>query len=75
MSRIVFFNIPAWGHTNPTMEIVRQLTSQGHSVRYYSFETFRETLEKAGTEVICCDHALPPEPEKLEKSWERILHC
>ena len=67
MSRIVFFNIPAWGHTNPTVEVVRQLTTRGHSVRYYSFETFRETLEKAGAEVICCDHALPPEPDHLEK--------
>ena len=30
MSRIVFFCIPAWGHTNPTVEVVRQLTDMGH---------------------------------------------
>lgn len=67
MSKIVFFNIPAWGHTNPTIEVVWKLVSQGHTVRYYSFEPFRETLQEAGAEVICCDHALPPQPKHLEK--------
>ena len=28
MSRIVFFCIPAWGHTNPTVEVVRTLVRQ-----------------------------------------------
>ena len=46
MSRIAFFCIPAWGHTNPTVEVVRALTEQGHQVRYYSFAPFREKLEK-----------------------------
>ena len=41
MSRIVFFSIPAYGHTNPTVEVVRQLVRRGHRVRYYSFEEFR----------------------------------
>ena len=47
MNRIAFFSIPAWGHTNPTVEVVRQLTAQGHQVRYYSFAAFREKLEDA----------------------------
>ena len=37
MSRIVWFCIPAWGHTNPTVEVVRHLTARGHQVRYYTF--------------------------------------
>ena len=71
MSRIVFFCIPAWGHTNPTVEVVRQLTAMGHQVRYYSFEPFREKLEAAGAEVICCDEALPPQPKDLDKKLGR----
>ena len=67
MSRIVFFNIPAWGHTNPTVEVVRELADRGHHVRYYSFEPFRKKLETAGAEVICCDNALPPQPKNLDK--------
>lgn len=71
MSRIVFFCIPAWGHTNPTVEVVRQLTAMGHQVRYYSFAPFREKLEAAGAEVICCDEALPPQPKDLDKKVGR----
>ena len=55
MRRIVFFSIPAWGHTNPTVEVVRQLTAQGHQVRYYSFAAFREKLEAAGADAIVED--------------------
>ena len=67
MSRIAFFCIPAWGHTNPTVEVVRALTEQGHQVRYYSFAPFREKLEDAGAEVILCDEALPPAPPGLDR--------
>lgn len=71
MSRIVFFSIPAWGHTNPTVEVVRQLTAMGHQVRYYSFAPFKEKLEAAGAEVICCDGAIPPAPRNLDKKLGR----
>ncbi len=67
MSRIAFFCIPAWGHTNPTVEVVRELTRQGHQVRYYSFAPFREKLESAGAEVTLCDEALPPAPPDLDR--------
>ena len=67
MSRIVFFCIPAWGHTNPTVEVVRTLVRQGHQVRYYSFAPFREKLEDAGAEVVLCDGFLPPPPKDLDK--------
>jgi len=40
MSRIVFFGIPAYGHTNPTIEVVRALKNRGHEVRYYSYDMF-----------------------------------
>lgn len=67
MSRIVFFCIPAWGHTNPTVEMVRHLTERGHQVRYYSFSMFREKLENAGAEVLLCDSYLPPVTPAVEK--------
>ena len=67
MSKIVFFCIPAWGHTNPTVEVVRELTRQGHQVRYYSFAPFQEKLEEAGADVVLCDGALPPAPADLDR--------
>lgn len=35
MSKIVFFCIPAYGHTNPTIPVVQELTKRGHEVWYY----------------------------------------
>ena len=46
MSKIFFFCIPAWGHTNPTIPVVKELVSRGHQVRYYSFEMFREKIRE-----------------------------
>lgn len=53
--KIAWFCIPAHGHTNPTLGIVRELISAGHQVYYFSFEMFRDKIEKAGAEFIGCD--------------------
>ena len=55
MSKIVFFNIPAHGHTNPTLGVVRELVSRGHEVRYYSYNIMREKIESLGATFISCD--------------------
>ncbi len=55
MSKIVFFCIPAHGHTNPTLGVVRELVSRGHEVRYYSYNIKREKIESAGATFISCD--------------------
>lgn len=53
--KIAWFCIPAHGHTNPTLGIVRELTAAGHEVYYFSFEMFREKIEKAGAHFVPCD--------------------
>ena len=55
MSKIAFFCIPAHGHTNPTLEVVKELIHQGNEVRYYSYECMREKIESTGAEYISCD--------------------
>ena len=30
MSKRVFFNVPAYGHTNPTLNIVKTLVEKNH---------------------------------------------
>lgn len=55
MYKIVYFCIPAYGHTNPTLGVVRELVSRGHEVRYYSYELFREAIEETGAKFISCD--------------------
>ena len=55
MSKIVFFCIPAHGHTNPTLGVVRELVSRGHQVFYYSYNMMREKIESAGASFVSCD--------------------
>lgn len=55
MMRIAWFCIPAHGHTNPTLSLVKEMTTAGHKVTYFSFEQFREKIEKAGAEFVACD--------------------
>jgi MGT family glycosyltransferase len=53
--KIAWFCIPAYGHTNPTLGLVKALTAAGHTIYYFSFEMFREKLEDAGAIFFPCD--------------------
>ena len=53
--KIAWFCIPAHGHTNPTLGLVREMTAAGHEIRYFSFADFREKIEAAGAKFIPCD--------------------
>ena len=53
--KIVFFNIPAHGHTNPTLGVVKELIRNNHEVYYYSYESMREKIESSGAHFISCD--------------------
>lgn len=55
MAKIVFFCIPAHGHTNPTLGVVRKLVSLGHEVLYYSYNMLKEKIENTGAKFVSCD--------------------
>jgi MGT family glycosyltransferase len=50
MSTIVFAEMPAYGHVNPTVPVVRELVRRGEQVIYYDDEQFRSPTERAGAE-------------------------
>ena len=70
--RVLWFCIPAYGHTNPTIEVVRELVRRGHEVRYYSFEEFRERIEHAGAEFVACDAYLPAIDAREEQRLRKV---
>lgn len=72
MSKIMFFCIPATGHTNPTIRVVEELTRRGHQVRYYSFNQFREKIEAAGAHFISCDEFLPAVDERAAARLKHV---
>ena len=53
--KVVFFNIPAHGHTNPTLGVVKELIKNNHEVYYYSYEIMKEKIESTGAKFIACD--------------------
>lgn len=77
MSKIVFFCIPAHGHTNPTIEVVRELLCRGHEVWYYSFDEFKEKIEGVGARFISCDGYLPElqpgDEKKIGKDFAALI--
>ena len=56
---IAFFSIPAHGHTNPTIPVVRELVRRGHDVVYYSYNMFRDKIETAGARFVSCEKLMP----------------
>ena len=71
MSKIAFFCIPAQGHTNPTLGVIRELRARGHEVVYFSYAPLREKIEAAGARFIPCD-AYDCEAALTDRDRDRI---
>lgn len=67
MACIFFFSLPAHGHVNPTLPLVRELSARGHRVIYYETEEFRERIEAAGAEFVSVEPYMPPAPKHLDR--------
>jgi hypothetical protein len=50
MAKLLFFNIPAYGHVNPTLPVVTELVKRGHHVVYYNSDTFEQAIKGTGAE-------------------------
>jgi len=50
MSKVLFFGVPAHGHTNPSLGLVAELVRRGERVIYYSFPLFRDKILATGAE-------------------------
>ncbi len=48
MSKILVFNVPAHGHVNPTLPVVRELVSRGEQVAYYLTDEFEPQIRHTG---------------------------
>lgn len=67
MACIFFFSIPAHGHVNPTLPLVRELTTRSHRVIYYETEEFRAKIEAAGAEFVSIEPYMPPAPANIDQ--------
>jgi MGT family glycosyltransferase len=56
MSGFAFFNLPALGHLNPTLPVVKELVTGGAIVHYFVGEKYRQLVESVGGRF----NSLPP---------------
>lgn len=69
--KIAFFCIPAHGHTNPTLGVVKELIKNNNEVYYYSYEIMREKIESTGAKFIPCDE-FDPQTKLSKEDKEKI---
>jgi UDP:flavonoid glycosyltransferase YjiC (YdhE family) len=50
VSKILVFNVPAHGHVNPTLPVLRELVSRGEQVAYYLTDEFEPQIRHTGAE-------------------------
>ena len=59
MAHIAMVSIPAPGHVNPSLEIIRELVSRGHRVTYANDPAWAETIRGVGAELVPYESTLP----------------
>jgi MGT family glycosyltransferase len=52
MSKVMYFGVPAHGHTNPSLPVIEELVKRGEEVRYYTFPEFKEKILDTGAEYV-----------------------
>ena len=72
MKKVAVFCIPAHGHTNPMLPVVRELVCRGDDVRFYSFSEFQEKIERTGVTFVSCDQYLPELSSKEEENLKNV---
>lgn len=69
MSKIAYVGLPAHGHTNPTLPVMKELIARGHEVLYYNGANFRDKVTPTGA-----DFRPLPEPMPSEREISEALH-
>ncbi|MHA6802258.1 macrolide family glycosyltransferase [Salinifilum ghardaiensis] len=70
---IAVTSVPAAGHVNPTLPVVRELTRRGHTVTYATHEHHRSEVEAAGAELLSLPGQMPrPNPEDPDAAAQQL---
>jgi MGT family glycosyltransferase len=72
MPKIAYVGLPAHGHTNPTLPVMKELVARGHQVLYYNAASFREKVAPTGVDFRPLPEPLPTEREVAEALHEFI---
>ncbi|MFB9372251.1 macrolide family glycosyltransferase [Kitasatospora albolonga] len=69
-AHIAMLSIPAHGHVNPSLEVIRELVARGHRVSYANDPAFAERIEDTGAALVPYRTTLPLTAESgAEGDW------
>ncbi|QSQ13663.1 macrolide family glycosyltransferase [Myxococcus landrumensis] len=60
-AHIAMVSIPAHGHVNPSLEVIRELVARGHRVTYANDPSFADAIARTGAELVPYPSTLPRE--------------
>jgi MGT family glycosyltransferase len=60
-AHIAMVSIPAHGHVNPSLEVLRELVARGHRVTYANDASFADLIRSTGAELVPYTSTLPRE--------------
>ena len=61
MARIVFLSVPAYGHLNPVLPIMRELVRRGHHVTVFDEAPFEPLIRATGADFVVYPKAMSME--------------
>ena len=71
-SALVFFNLPAAGHVNPTLPLVAELSRRHARILYYTGDQFREQVERQGATFRSYGRHLTYDHSRLPSNYLRV---
>ena len=72
MKTVFFFFFFAHGHTNPMLPVAAELVKRGNTVRFYSFNEFKEKISATGAAFVSCDEFLPELTAQEEEGLKTV---
>lgn len=73
MGKIVIYNVPAYGHVNPSLPLVRELVQRGEEVVYFNHEAFREPIAASGATFRPVDNLIGHDFTRRNKTFVHLV--
>jgi MGT family glycosyltransferase len=72
MARVLFLNLPLYGHVLPTLDVAAELVNRGEEVTYYLTDAFAEAIQATGATFQCYESTLK-DHRPAEKRFSQLL--
>jgi MGT family glycosyltransferase len=63
------FTVPAHGHVNPSLAVIRELVARRHRVTYAVTDQFAEAVQEAGATPVLYETTWPTTPKAARDQW------